>query len=126
MLPLPADIFTEPENVSPDGLANLGPLRRLAGSWQADKGIDVNPKAEGPERRTFIERIRMDPIDPQANGPQLFYGLRLSHPHQHARGGHHLPRPGGLLAVGARDRADHADAGDPARAGAARLGQGRT
>ena len=76
MLPIPADIFTEPEDVSPDGLANLGPLRRLAGSWQADKGIDINPKAEGPERRTFIERIRMDPIDPQANGPQLLYGLR--------------------------------------------------
>src|SRR3954465_5919276 len=76
MLPIPADIFTEPEDVSPDGLANLGPLRRLAGGWQAGKGIDVNPKAEGPERRTFIEHIRMDPIDPQASGPQLFYGLR--------------------------------------------------
>ena len=76
MLPIPADIFTEPDDVSPDGLANLGPLRRLAGVWQADKGIDINPKAEGPERRTFIEHIRMDPIDPQANGPQLFYGLR--------------------------------------------------
>ncbi|GGI20953.1 FABP family protein [Bradyrhizobium guangdongense] len=76
MLPLPADIFTEPEDVSPDSLANLGPLRRLAGTWQADKGIDINPKADGPERRTFIERIRMDPIDPQANGPQLLYGLR--------------------------------------------------
>src|SRR5690242_7793898 len=76
MLPIPADIFTEPEDVSPDGLANLGPLRRLAGHWQADKGIDINPKAEGPERRTFIERIGMDPIDPQANGPQLLYGLR--------------------------------------------------
>lgn len=24
----------------------------------------------------FIEHIRMDPIDPQTNGPQLFYGLR--------------------------------------------------
>ena len=24
----------------------------------------------------FREHIRMDPIDPQANGPQLFYGLR--------------------------------------------------
>src|SRR5437764_6064152 len=76
MPPLPAHSFTEPEDVSPDGLANLGPLRRLAGVWQADKGIDINPKAEGPERRTFIERIRMDPIDPQANGPQLLYGLR--------------------------------------------------
>ena len=76
MLPIPADIFTEPDDVSPDSLANLGPLRRLAGVWQADKGVDVNPKAEGPERRVFREHIRMDPIDPQANGPQLFYGLR--------------------------------------------------
>ena len=76
MLPIPADIFTEPDDVAPDGLANLGPLRRLAGVWQADKGIDINPKAEGPERRVFREHIRMDPIDPQTNGPQLLYGLR--------------------------------------------------
>jgi hypothetical protein len=76
MLTHPPDIFTEPSDVSPDGLANLGPLRRLAGVWQAAKGVDVNPKADGPERRTFIEHIRMDVIDPQANGPQLFYGLR--------------------------------------------------
>ena len=75
MLPMPADIFTEP-TVSPNDLANLGPLRRLAGVWQADKGIDINPKAAGPERRVFREHIRMDPIDPQTNGPQLFYGLR--------------------------------------------------
>src|ERR1700759_5568606 len=76
MLIHPPDIFTEPSDVSPDGLANLGPLRRLAGVWEADKGVDVNPKAEGPERRVFREHIRMDPIDPQPNGPQLFYGLR--------------------------------------------------
>ncbi|MGH6617163.1 FABP family protein [Sphingomonas sp.] len=72
----PADIFTEPTDVDPDTLANLGPLRRLAGTWQADKGIDLNPKADGPERRIFREHIVMEPIDPQANGPQLFYGLR--------------------------------------------------
>jgi hypothetical protein len=76
MLPIPADIFTEPTNVSPDTLANLGPLSGLAGLWQANKGIDINPKAEGPERRVFIEHVRMDPIDAQTNGPQLFYGLR--------------------------------------------------
>ena len=76
MLPIPADIFTEPTNVAPDDLANLGPLRRLAGVWQADKGVDINPKAQGPERRIFREHIRMDPIDPQTNGPQLFFGLR--------------------------------------------------
>jgi len=70
------DVFTEPSAVDPDTLANLGPLRRLAGGWEAKKGIDLNPKADGPERREFIERIDFDPIDPQANGPQLFYGLR--------------------------------------------------
>jgi hypothetical protein len=74
--PFPDDIFTEPQDVDPDTLANLGPLRRLAGVWEGRKGIDVNPKADGPERRTYIERIEMQPIDPQANGPQLFYGLR--------------------------------------------------
>ena len=73
---IPEDIFTEPEDVDPDALANLCPLRRLAGIWEGKKGVDLNPKADGPERREFYERIEMQPIDPQANGPQLFYGLR--------------------------------------------------
>jgi len=72
----PHDIFTEPGNVDPDTLANLGPLTRLAGRWEARKGIDINPKADAPERRIFIERASFDAIDPQTNGPQLFYGLR--------------------------------------------------
>jgi hypothetical protein len=76
MNPFPDDIFTEPAEVDPDTLANLGPLRRLVGVWQGLKGVDLNPKAEGPERREFLERIDFQPIDPQANGPQLFYGLR--------------------------------------------------
>jgi hypothetical protein len=76
MNPFPEDIFTEPKDVDPDTLANLGPLRRLAGVWQSAKGTDIAPKAPGPERRQYIERIEMQPIDPQANGPQLFYGLR--------------------------------------------------
>ena len=70
------DVFTEPQDVDPDTLANLGPLRRLAGTWQGQEGIDLNPKADGPERRRYIEHIDLQPIDPQANGPQLFYGLR--------------------------------------------------
>ena len=76
MNPFPEDIFTEPADVDPDTLANLGPLRPLAGVWEGRKGVDLNPKAEGPERRDYLERIEMQPIDPQANGPQLFYGLR--------------------------------------------------
>jgi hypothetical protein len=76
MYDVPDDIFTEPEDVDPDTLANLGPLRRMAGIWEGRKGADVNPKADGPEHREFVERIEMQPIDPQANGPQLLYGLR--------------------------------------------------
>jgi hypothetical protein len=76
MTSIPDDIFTEPDNVSDDTLANLGPLRRLAGTWEGRKGVDLNPKAAGPERREFVERIALQPIDAQANGPQLFYGLR--------------------------------------------------
>ena len=73
---IPDDIFTEPEDVDPETLANLGPLRRLAGVWEGPRGVDINPKADGPETRDYLERIEMQPIVPQANGPQLFYGLR--------------------------------------------------
>jgi hypothetical protein len=76
MTDFPEDIFTEPEEIDPDTLANLGPLRRLAGTWEGMEGVDLNPKADGPEQRVFRERIEMVPIDPQPNGPQLFYGLR--------------------------------------------------
>ena len=76
MSAFPDDIFTEPSDVDPDTLANLGPLRRLAGEWQSAKGVDLNPKADGPERREYIENMLFEPIDPQANWPQLLYGLR--------------------------------------------------
>jgi hypothetical protein len=76
MTDFPEDIFTEPAEVDPDTLANLGPLRRLAGEWRSADGVDVNPKADGPERRRYIEHALFEPIDAQANGPQLFYGLR--------------------------------------------------
>jgi hypothetical protein len=70
------DIFTEPSNVDVDTLKNLGPLRGMAGIWSGTVGLDVNPKANGPERQAFIDRIELQPIDPQTNGPQLLYGLR--------------------------------------------------
>ena len=70
------DIYSEPEDVDADTLRNLGPLLPLAGIWEGSKSLDVNPKAEGPERQAYVERIELQPIDPQANGPQLFYGLR--------------------------------------------------
>jgi hypothetical protein len=74
------DIYTEPANVDVDTLRNLGPLARLAGRWRGTRGVDVNPKADGPETQAYVETIDLEPIDPQTNGPQLLYGLRY---HQH-------------------------------------------
>ena len=70
------DIFTEPANVDPDTLRNLGPLRPMAGIWEGRGGKDEHPAAEGGEDDAYVERVELQPIDPQLNGPQLFYGLR--------------------------------------------------
>jgi hypothetical protein len=74
--PFPSDIYTEPKGVDVNTLANLGPLSGMAGIWQGTRGLDVKPKAEGAKKQAYVERIELQPIDPQTNGPQLFYGLR--------------------------------------------------
>jgi len=81
----PKDIYTEPTDIDVDTLRNLGPLTGMAGIWQGKRGLDINPKPDGPEKQAFVERIELQPIDPQTNGPQLFYGLRY-----HA----HVVKPG--------------------------------
>jgi len=70
------DIYAEPADIDVQTLRNLGPLTGMAGIWEGTRSMDVNPKAAGPVRQEFVERIELQPIDPQANGPQLFYGLR--------------------------------------------------
>ena len=72
----PQDIFTENDGIDVDTLANLGPLTGLAGVWEGVKGLDVNPYIDAPRRQVYVERIDLQPIDPQSNGPQFFYGLR--------------------------------------------------
>jgi hypothetical protein len=69
------DIFTEPEG-DRDTLANLGPLRPMAGVWEGIKGADEHPVVDGTGRDSFVEHYELQPIDFQTNGPQLFYGLR--------------------------------------------------
>jgi len=71
----PEDIYTEPEEVDPHTLRNLGPLRPLAGVWEGT-GKDVHPFVDGAEEDAYVERIELEPIDAQPNGPQLLYGLR--------------------------------------------------
>jgi hypothetical protein len=80
-----SDIYTEAGKDS-DALANLGPLRPLAGTWTSADGADIHPVGpgsditgpvvDGNEHNAFVERYELQPIDPQTNGPQLFYGLR--------------------------------------------------
>jgi hypothetical protein len=72
------DIYTEPQPVHHDTLKNLGPLTNMAGVWEGTRGLDIKPKAEGPKKQAYVERIELQPIDPQTNGPQLLYGLRYS------------------------------------------------
>ena len=76
MTTYPEDIYAEPAGLSPDTLANLGPLAAMAGTWEGTRGVDVAPKREGPRTQEFFERIVLEPVDPGNNGPQLLYGLR--------------------------------------------------
>ena len=71
----PTDNYTEPA-IDVNTLANLGPLTRMAGIWQGTRGMDLKPKAEGPKQQVYEERLELQPIDAQTNGPQLYYGLR--------------------------------------------------
>lgn len=72
----PEDIYTEPANLDVNTLKNLGPLTGMAGIWEGTRGLDVKPKADGPRKQAYVERIELQPIDPQTNGPQVLYGLR--------------------------------------------------
>jgi len=78
------DIFTEPD-LDTNTLANLGPLTGMAGIWEGMAGTDTHPvsEAEGLTlTETYLERYELQPIDPQTNVPQHFYGLRY-HVHIH-------------------------------------------
>jgi hypothetical protein len=71
------DVFTEPE-YDVHTLNNLGPLTPMAGIWEGTRGLDLHPEVDGPLKQAYHERIELQPIDPQTNGPQLFYGLRYA------------------------------------------------
>lgn len=71
----PPHLFDEPDH-SVNTLKNLGPLRGLAGEWEGHIGMDVKPTAAGGEAQAYVEKMVIQAIDPQLNGPQLLYGLR--------------------------------------------------
>lgn len=57
--------------------AQLGPLARLAGTWEGADGLDVAFNNEsGKVRETpFRERVLLSPFGPVDNGDQCLYGL---------------------------------------------------
>ncbi len=56
----------------------LGPLSRLAGTWEGDKGDDLAPAVpdRGPTGSKFRERIVFEPIGQVDNHEQVLSGLR--------------------------------------------------
>ena len=57
---------------------NLGPLKRLAGTWEGDKGVDVSRIKSKETTTKYREKIIFEPLGPVNNGPQKLYGLRYS------------------------------------------------
>ena len=72
----PDDIYAEPQGLTGETLANLGPLAPLAGVWEGTRGVDIAPKRAGARTQEFHEKITLQPVDPGNNGPQLLYALR--------------------------------------------------
>jgi hypothetical protein len=64
--------------MSDEIIKNLGPLAKLAGTWEGDKGIDVSRIRSKETETKFRERIIFEPLGPVKNGPQVLYGLRYS------------------------------------------------
>ena len=61
MSEFPTDIYTEPHTLDVHTLNNLGPLRRMAGVWTGERGVDVKPKAEGAKAQAFILERAVEP-----------------------------------------------------------------
>ena len=75
----PQDIYTEPKDVDVHTLRNLGPLTGMAGIWQGERGLDVKPKAEGPKKQAFVERIELHlELPASAHMPALAGTVALS------------------------------------------------
>ena len=57
----------------------LGPLARLAGTWEGDRGKDVAPSRDRIREATdFRERMTFEPIGRVANHEQALQGLRYA------------------------------------------------
>ena len=74
----PLDIYTEPDPLDEDVVANLGPFAPLVGTWEGAEGLDTAPDRDGPEQTPYRERLTFEPAGPVVNGPQVLYGLKYA------------------------------------------------
>jgi len=62
-----------------EDLKNLGPLARLAGIWEGDKGLDIAPSADrGVMETPFRERAVFEYMGAVDNHEQVLHSLRYS------------------------------------------------
>ena len=109
---------------SPTATPTRSPTSGRLTAWRASGRARAAPTStrspRAPSANAFVEHYELQPIDPQTNGPQLFYGLRY-HTHIvkpgevetfHDQVGYWLWEPAtGIVTL---------TLGDPARPGAAR------
>ena len=62
-----------------ENLKQLGPLARLAGTWEGDEGLDIAPAAGREVMETrFRERAVFEPMGCVDNHEQKLWALRYS------------------------------------------------
>ena len=66
--------------MSDEILKNLGPLAKLAGTWEGSKGDDVAPADDRTktENNKFRERMTFVPMGPTNNHDQVIYSLEYT------------------------------------------------
>ena len=77
------DIYTEPAG-DPDTLANLGPLRPMAGVWEGTKGSDQHPVRRRDREERFRRALRAATDRPPDQRAPALLRPALPHPHHQA------------------------------------------
>jgi hypothetical protein len=63
-------------DLSPEVEHRLGPLARLVGAWEGEKGHDITSAQDATTTKLYRETMSFEPVGPI--GPQELYGLRYS------------------------------------------------
>lgn len=53
-------------------VSEYGPLQGLIGRWSGNRGVDLAPEEDGPERNVYHETIEFSPVEPLDNAGEQF------------------------------------------------------